>query len=164
MIWDYTYYWGVLAQFFFQRRLADLTSLSVLRAELDHCRSLNLEVQALLRDWSAARPLASVPNPATMLDQAALPWFAALNKSLLDRLDDAAFRERIRHGTHLMRQLAAEIAQRAQAQAGVASPALRALLDEPVAVASSTPMPDGPLLFAMPATSDRRGTIEAAAA
>ena len=24
VIWDYTYYWGVLAQFFFQRRLADL--------------------------------------------------------------------------------------------------------------------------------------------
>ena len=164
VIWDYTYYWGVLSQFFFQHRLADLGAFADLKAELAHCQALSASVQALLRDWSAARPLAGVPNPATMLDQAALPWFAALNKSLLDRLDDAAFRERIRHGTHLMRQLAAEIAQRAQAQAGVASPALRALLDEPVAVASSAPMPVGPLLFPLPATSDRPATVEAAAA
>jgi hypothetical protein len=56
VIWDYTYYWGVLAQFFFQRRLADLASLSALRAELAHCQALNLEVQALLRTWSASRP------------------------------------------------------------------------------------------------------------
>ena len=27
VIWDYTYYWGVLSQFFFQRRLADLAAL-----------------------------------------------------------------------------------------------------------------------------------------
>ena len=70
VIWDYTYYWGVLAQFFFQRRLADLASLSVLRAELAHCQALNLEVQALLRAWSASRPGATVDNPAVMLDQA----------------------------------------------------------------------------------------------
>jgi len=164
VIWDYTYYWGVLSQFFFQRRLADLGAFAELKTELAHCQALNVAVQALLRDWSAARPLASVPNPATMLDQAALPWFAALNKSLLDRLDDAAFRERIRHGTQLMRRLAAEIAERAKAQADVQSPALRALLDEPVAVASFSTMPAGPLLFAMPATSDRRATVEAAAA
>ena len=82
MIWDYTYYWGVLAQFFFQRRLADLASLSVLRGELDHCQALNLEVQALLRAWSASRPGPTVANPAVMLDQAALPWFAELNRSL----------------------------------------------------------------------------------
>ena len=34
VIWDYTYYWGILAQFFFQRRLADLAALSALKAEL----------------------------------------------------------------------------------------------------------------------------------
>ena len=107
VIWDYTYYWGVLAQFFFQRRLADLASLSALRAELAHCQALNVEVQALLRAWSAARPTDSVANPAVMLDQAALPWFAELNRSLADpRDDDAAFRDRIRASTRQMRALA----------------------------------------------------------
>ena len=115
VLWDYTYYWGVLAQFFFQRRLADLAAFSELRAELAHCQALNVEVQALLRAWSAARPLAQVANPAVMLDQASLPWFSDLNKSLNDTLDDAGFRKRIRHSTRQMRTLAAEIAERAQA-------------------------------------------------
>jgi flavin-dependent dehydrogenase len=128
VIWDYTYYWGVLAQFFFQRRLADLAALSDLKAELAQCQALNLEVQALLRHWSAARPAAQRDNPAAMLDQAALPWFSELNKSLNDTLDDAAFRERIRHSTRQMRALAAEIVGRAKARDGVASPRLDELL------------------------------------
>ena len=54
VIWDYTYYWGVLAQFFFQRRLADLAALvGAARPSSPHCQALNVEVQALLRAWSA---------------------------------------------------------------------------------------------------------------
>ena len=69
--------------------------------------------QTLLRAWSATRRPEAVPNPAVMLEQASLPWFAALNASLRDRLDDRAFRERFRHSTRQMRTLAAEIALRA---------------------------------------------------
>ena len=128
VIWDYTYYWGILAQFFFQRRMGDLASFSALRDELAHCQALNREVQALLRAWSAARPRDAIANPATMLDQASLPWFAALNESLLERgLDDERFRERIRRSTLQMRALAREIATLADAD-GAAS--LRRVLDE----------------------------------
>jgi len=148
VIWDYTYYWGVLAQFFFQGRIADLAALSDLRVELAHCQALNREVQALLRAWSAARPLETVPNPAVMLDQASLPWFAALNKSLNDTLDDAGFRARIRHSTRQMRALAGEIADRALASADVAAPALRRLLAEDVAAGATPAGPHPPMLFA----------------
>ena len=119
VIWDYTYYWGVLAQFFFQGRIADLSALSDLRTELAHCQQLNVEVQRLLREWSAERPRSPADNPAAMLDQASLPWFARLNASLNDTLDDAAFRDRIRDSTRLMRRLAAEIAERAGRSPGV---------------------------------------------
>ena len=34
VLWDYTYYWGVLAQMFCQQRLTDLASLGHLRDEL----------------------------------------------------------------------------------------------------------------------------------
>jgi hypothetical protein len=149
VIWDYTYYWGVLAQLFFQRRLADLAALSAVRAELAHCQALNVEVQALLRRWSAARPAAKRANPAVMLDQAALPWFSELNKSLNDTLDDAAFRERIRHSTRQMRALAIEIAARARSRDGVESAALSALLQQerqgPAAAADAAA---SPMLFA----------------
>ena len=128
VIWDYTYYWGVLAQLFFHGRIADLAALSDLRAELALCQKLNVEVQRLLRVWSAAAN-GPIDNPPRMLDQAALPWFAELNKSLTEELDDAGFRARIRASTRLMRRLAGEIAERAQDSRGIALPTLGPLLE-----------------------------------
>jgi flavin-dependent dehydrogenase len=109
VIWDYSYYWGVLSQMFFQDRLADLAALSYLRDELAHCQALNLAVQAFLRDWGR---VSQRRNPAVMLDQASMPWFKALNGSLLDRLDDAGFRQRIRESTAMLKALAQELLAR----------------------------------------------------
>ena len=148
VLWDYTYYWGVLAQFFFQRRIADLAALSDLRAELAHCQALNLEVQALLRAWSAARPAAQIPHPAGMLDQASLPWFTELNKRLNDTLDDAGFRARIRFSNRQMSTLASEIADRALAGAGIAAPSLRGLLNAAPPTEQSPAAPAATMLFA----------------
>jgi flavin-dependent dehydrogenase len=113
VIWDYSYYWGVLCPLFMQQRLTDLRALSALREELACCQRLNVEVQRLLRAWG---PVARKRNGPRMLDQASLPWFAALNASLNDRLDDAAFRQRIRDNAQMLRELAAEIADRATGQ------------------------------------------------
>ncbi len=145
VIWDYAYYWGVLSQIFFHQRLTDLHALGSLKGELQHCQRLNVAVQALLRHWSAASDRA---NPAVMLDQAAMPWFAELNRSLKDTLDDAAFRARIRASTVQLRQLAGEILARARAadanvDAGDLPALLAANLDlPPVAVGQ------GAMLFA----------------
>ena len=128
VIWDYAYYWGVLSQIFFQQRLTDLHALGSLKNELQHCQRLNVAVQVLLRQWSAA---SRRDNPAVMLDQAAMPWFAELNRSLRDTLDDAAFRARIRASTLQLRQLAGEILARARASdPGVDAGALPALLEQ----------------------------------
>lgn len=108
VVWDYTYYWGVLSQFFFQDRLTDLASLSHLRDDLQQLQVLNRAVQAHLRAWSAVSDRA---NPPVMLDQAAMPWFVELNRSLNDRLDDAAFRERIRDSGRRLHALADDILQ-----------------------------------------------------
>jgi flavin-dependent dehydrogenase len=111
--WDYTYYWGVLCQLFFQDRLADLTMLGRLRPELTACRELNFAMQRLLREWSARSPRR---NPRGLIDQAELPWFAELNRGLTDTLDDDGFRARIRTNTAQLQALAAEIAARASAE------------------------------------------------
>lgn len=112
VIWDYTYYWGVLAQFVFHDRLADLSSLAALRSELAQCQALNLAVQDFLRAWSA---VSDKRNPAVMLDQAALPWFAELNRSLNDTLDAAGFVARIRASNAQLHALAGQILGRALA-------------------------------------------------
>lgn len=113
VIWDYTYYWGVLAQFVFHDRLADLSSLAALRSELAQCQALNRAVQDFLRAWSV---VSEKRNPAVMLDQAALPWFAELNRSLNDTLDAAGFVARIRASNAQLHTLAGQILGRALAQ------------------------------------------------
>jgi flavin-dependent dehydrogenase len=113
VIWDYTYYWGVLCQLFFQQRLTDLTMLSRLRDELGGSKSLNAAMQDFLREWSAR---SGRRNSAVLLDQARLEWFAELNRGLRDHLDDEAFKARIRKTTQQLRQLASEIVATATAR------------------------------------------------
>ena len=54
-------------------------------------------------------------NAPVMLDQASVPWFVELNRSLQDRLDDEAFRQRMREATSRLHVLARELLQRARA-------------------------------------------------
>ena len=130
VIWDYAFYWGVLSQFFFQNRLTDLAALSNLKDELAQCQKLNVAVQEFLRAWSVR---SAKRNPAVMLDQAALPWFAELNRSLNDTLDDTQFRARIRASTVQLQALAREIARRACADhPGLDASAVRALAGDAV--------------------------------
>jgi len=145
VIWDYTYYWGVLSQLFFHDRLTDLPMLGALREELAHCQRLNIALQDFLRAWSG---FTDKHNPAVMLDQSALPWFAELNRSLKDTLDDAQFKARLRAAAAQLHALAAEILQRAcSAHPQLDGSALRALLDakSPAAPAEHE---RGTLLFA----------------
>jgi len=138
VIWDYAYYWGILCQFFFQHRLTDIVSLSRLKKELSAAQAINLRVQELLRAWAGAQ---QPPNPARMLDQATLPWFAELNRSLGDPLDDAGFQARIRRNTALLHELAAEILARArQAVPGIDAAALEQALADFAAVPASAPL------------------------
>ncbi len=111
IIWDYAYYWGILAQLYFQNRITDLSALSQLRDELALCQKLNKAVQELLRYWS---PHSRKRNAAIMLDHAALPWFADLNRELSIPLDEAGFHARIRKSTLQLRVLAQETLQRAR--------------------------------------------------
>jgi len=113
VIWDYTYYWGVLCQLFFQGRLTDLAMLARLRDELGGSKALNFAMQDFLREWSARSRRANRP---VLLDQARLDWFAELNRGLRDPLDDAAFVARIRQTTRQLRGLAREIVATATAQ------------------------------------------------
>jgi flavin-dependent dehydrogenase len=127
VIWDYTYYWSVLAQMFCQERLTDLASLSHLRDELAVCQQLNLEVQHFLRAWGE---VSQCRNPAVMLDQASVPWFVELNRSLRDSsLSDSVYRQRIRDAALTLQRLAGELLQRGlQEHPGLDGSALQALL------------------------------------
>jgi hypothetical protein len=117
VIWDYTYYWSVLAQLACQQRLTDLATLAHQRDALARCQQLNLGVQALLRAWSERRGWgreAARKAPPAMLDQASVPWFVELNRSLADPLDDAAFRARLTQAADRLLALAAQVLELAE--------------------------------------------------
>jgi flavin-dependent dehydrogenase len=113
IIWDYTYYWGILCQIFFQGRLTDISTLTRVATDLESCKKLNYEMQDFLRLWSQ---VTAGENAPIMLDQAELAWFAELNRGLRDELDDAAFVRRIRQSAQLLHQLALEIIDIARAE------------------------------------------------
>jgi len=106
IVWDYTYYWSVLSQLFFQGRLSDIRALSHLRDELGHCRDLNVAMQNFLREWSL---VSDKNNPPVMHDQAEIDWFAELNRSLTDDLDDAQFHARLQQSCEQLTRLANEM-------------------------------------------------------
>jgi flavin-dependent dehydrogenase len=111
VIWDYSYYWGILCQLFFQHQLTNITLLSRVRNELNATLQLNDAMQRLLRAWSG---MSSKMNTTTMLDQANLQWFAELNKGLRDALSETQFIERLKENTVLLQTLAGQIVQHAQ--------------------------------------------------
>ncbi|HZX71918.1 MAG TPA: tryptophan 7-halogenase [Rhodanobacter sp.] len=115
VIWDYTYYWGVLCQLVFQQRLGDMSLYTDLAGELETAKVLNQRMQRFFQRWHA---LSMAQNPRGMLDQQALPWFAGLNASLHDRLDDNALRARLRDNVALLEGLAARIVEQAVADGG----------------------------------------------
>jgi flavin-dependent dehydrogenase len=129
VIWDYAFYWGVLCQLFFQRRLTDVRMLSRVRDELNGSKALNFAMQDFLRDWSARSRRRNRP---AMLDQVRLDWFTELNRGLRDVLDDAGFEARIRATSLQLRMLAREIIASARADhADLDASAVLALLGGP---------------------------------
>jgi len=130
VIWDYTYYWALLAPLFFAGRLTDVSLLGRLRPLLLRGRALNIGLQALLADWG--RRNAATPQPLTdgrMLDQYIIGWFHELNRALTDELDTDALNARLQSNVARMEWLAGEILARARLQhADIDDHGLHALL------------------------------------
>ncbi|QSX79304.1 NAD(P)/FAD-dependent oxidoreductase [Agrilutibacter solisilvae] len=108
VIWDYTFYWALLAPVFFAGRQTDIAMLGRLRPQFMLGSELNLAMQALLRDWQRANA-ASLVADGRFLDQHEIGWFHEMNRALNDTLDDEAFARRITDNVARMRTLAAEL-------------------------------------------------------
>jgi flavin-dependent dehydrogenase len=110
VIWDYTYYWGVLCQLVFQNRLTDIQLLGELRPELEQAQTLNRNMQMFFRRWHA---VSRDRNEAVMLDQRELDWFVAMNRGLHDSLSTPEVVQRLHDMIAMMHRLAAAIGARA---------------------------------------------------
>ena len=115
VIWDYTYYWALLAPLFFGQRLTDIPLIGKLRPQFLRGRQLNLAVQALLREWGQRNTAPLTPD-SRFLDQYEVNWFHEMNRALLDELDEAGFVQRIGDNVARMEWLAREILGRARSE------------------------------------------------
>ncbi|MBS7458755.1 NAD(P)/FAD-dependent oxidoreductase [Coralloluteibacterium stylophorae] len=121
VIWDYTYYWGVLCPLVLGGRLTELSTLSRLRPVLARARELNAAMQATLRAWHESDTAGAGDGAPIMLNQARLDWFVALNRRMAEAVDAATFVARIDQNLATLERLADEI----RAEAGL-GPAPRA--------------------------------------
>lgn len=119
VIWDYTYYWGILCQLVMQQRLTDLALFGDLRDLFAEANTLNASMQAFLRRWSEAGAGGSAPH---LHSQGDLDWFLRMNIGLHDRLDDAGVRARLREHVERLRSLAATIVAQARADCPALDP------------------------------------------
>ncbi len=106
VIWDYTYYWSVLAPLFFHERLTDVALLAYAQSDLNTCQRLNEFMQAYFRQWAQH---SDKRGKAVMFDQCRVPWFAELNRQLTVDKDAAALRAQLHAGAKLLSQLADEV-------------------------------------------------------
>jgi hypothetical protein len=128
VIWDYTYYWSLLAPLYFADKLTDITLLGRLRPALDQANALNRGMQALLRDWGQRNTGGLAPDHR-LLDQYRIGWFHELNSALNTRDEGDALRARIVANVQHMQQLAAELLAAARQQhPGIDSHGLEARL------------------------------------
>ena len=152
VLWDYTFYWSLLAPLFYGGRIGDIAMLGRLRDSAQRAEALNVAMQSLLREWgqrNAAAGVEASPRHAgdghpPMLDQQAVPWFREINRALRDTFDDDAFAAHVQANVARMGVLAAELLGYArEAHPGIGDHGLDALLAArpPLATDSSPLVP-----------------------
>ena len=121
---------------FRSQALTDLGLMQRLASRLDEIGERNAAVQRRLRAWAAAGPH---PNPPRLIDQASIPWFAALNRELTEPLDAAGLEALLARNDDLLFRLALEIDDAARADGAAGDEPILASRREGTDVAQSAP-------------------------
>lgn len=82
LLWDYTYYWGVLSLLYFRGALCDFNRIRPLAMELQKAQDLNQEIQSLFRARASQRLV--LPNRGIFMDQYQIPCLRFFNKVLME--------------------------------------------------------------------------------
>ncbi len=136
VIWDYTYYWSVLAPLFFHGRSTDVALLARAVGAMNESRRLNDEMQAYFRRWSNQNTRSDKRGESVMFDQCRLDWFADMNHQLTQPHDADAVLATLQGAARRLARLAREV----ESQAAAFHPALKAMppsIDAPTCAAQA---------------------------
>jgi flavin-dependent dehydrogenase len=87
-VWDYSYYWGVLAYLFYQHQITNIDFLSAAQPQITKARALNEVIQQQFSDFGALRR--QLPSEGRFIDHHAISRLPTLKQQLID---DAAGKE-----------------------------------------------------------------------
>lgn len=82
LLWDYSYYWGILCVLFFRNIFTDIAQIRELNPLLESAQSVNKAVQAAFRLRAQKRLV--LPTQAVFVDQYQIPCLRHFNMQLLD--------------------------------------------------------------------------------
>ncbi len=82
LLWDYSYYWGVLAFLYIGKAFSDLQQLRKLSPMLLEAQALNQDMQALFRDRAKKRMV--LPKQGLFMDQHQIPCLKQFNSGLIN--------------------------------------------------------------------------------
>ena len=82
LLWDYSYYWGVLSLLYFRNALCEFERIRPLAGELQKAQQLNQSIQALFRARAERR--LQLPNRGVFMDQYQIPCLQFFNRVLME--------------------------------------------------------------------------------
>ena len=88
-VWDYSYYWGVLAYLFYKDKLTNIAFLETAQPQIARVRALNNSIQEKFRTLGAMRR--QLPAEGRFIDHYALDVLSDLKRQLVD--DDAGLEQ-----------------------------------------------------------------------
>ncbi|MGS2718101.1 NAD(P)/FAD-dependent oxidoreductase [Eionea flava] len=80
LVWDYTYYWGILTLLFFNDSITDIELMHSLNPQLLKAQKLNKKMQALMNKRAQKRE--TLPAKGLFMDQFLVPCLKQLNNVL----------------------------------------------------------------------------------
>lgn len=106
LLWDYSYYWGVLSLLYFRNALTDVAIIRQLSPLLQQAQRLNQQVQGHFRARAAQRLV--LPTAGLFMDQYQIPCLQHFNKVLQDtnQMDCA---KDLHNNLQLLEQIAAAV-------------------------------------------------------
>lgn len=113
VVWDYAYYWGVLALLFFNQRLCDLGTYVKIRSTIERIRSINKEVQDVLLAWNDCEPRFDVRG---FVDMTRIPFLYDLNAALSSATGGEEVVSRLSDNVTFLGELARAVVSRASAR------------------------------------------------
>jgi len=106
LVWDFSYYWGVLTLLFYKNAIIDIALIREMNPQLQHAQSLNRMMQSKFRQRASKRIV--LPAQGLFLNQYPIPCLQHFN-DILKNTDNVDTRKTLDDNITLLTRIAAHL-------------------------------------------------------